>query len=335
MDLVGFLEEREVVRHWHHRATSREQDIQEFVESFIRERDCLVRIDESSSAKRVMCRYVLVAQSVHNSSNGLEVRVFRTPLFSPSTVNSASNTSYADVPDIPQAIAAAVQHPVLGYTPLSEEYVRWSDALKPDIHNIVFTTVDEVKSIFADSSSIGFLVNIGPHYTEPDGPVLRDQTIRASVQKAIEMTSPVRSAALWPLKTMKKENPPTGPISDQVSTSDSPTKTRRRHRYLPLMQWPVQHNTTADVRNQTKIDREQRKRAVVEEVRSLAESTIDRRLFDFCSILRGSKREGSDMVDLKDTRSGIKDMIDFMDKSSLFTEAARQHQSASSMHSGR
>lgn len=48
------------------------------------------------------------------------------------------------------------------------------------------------------------------------------------------------------------------------------------------------------------------------------------KLFDFCSTSGRERGQGSDMIDLRETRSNIKDIVAFMEGSGLFADAAKE-----------
>lgn len=67
---------------------------------------------------------------------------------------------------------------------------------------------------------------------------------------------------------------------------------------------------------------EERRELVQEQVQQLVDGAAQGRLLSFCTTIAALNDEASDMSDLKETRTSIKEIVAFMDGSGLLDEAA-------------
>lgn len=124
---------------------------------------------------------------------------------------------------------------------------------------------------------------------------------------------------MWPLKVTKRTLLASEPAPEL--DNESPVYGGRRAKSLSLIQWPIQ-GLVAPIDNAADVERGERQELVQEQVQQLLSETSEKRMFDFSSSLTASYGT-SDMADLKETRSNIKHIIEFMNDTGLFEEAAR------------
>ncbi|KAK5949095.1 hypothetical protein OHC33_009836 [Knufia fluminis] len=220
---------------------------------------------------------------------------------------------------IPRVLAASVTHSVHDWQPIANGQMTGFEARIPHVHGMVVTAVEEIMASYQSDASIEFLASIGPQRAEPSSPTNLSKEPRSPAQWVMDKASPVRSVVMWPVKVTKRTLMASDPIPDaQDDGHQSPEYRKRRPKSLSVMQWPLQ-SQSAPINIEEDAEREDRRELVMEQVYQLLDGASERRIFNFAF---AEPHETSDMADLKDTRSNIKAIIEYMNGTGLFEEAA-------------
>ncbi|KAK5100229.1 hypothetical protein LTR24_001024 [Lithohypha guttulata] len=313
MDLAEFVEERQAARRGLRTGTIEEEDIHEFMEILIKEEGWSDVMEIPATVGRKKCQHVFMARS-RNQHDGKSIIQLGSQA-QIETLRRRSLPSSTKPARIPRVLAASVANGIRDWLPISNGF----EARMPCVHVVVLTAVDELMASHQSNSSIGFLANIGPQRPESSNLDGISREPRSPARWVMDMTSPIRTVVMWPLKVTKRTLLASEPVLE--ADNESPVCGGRRAKSLSLIQWPI-HGLIAPIDNTADSERGERQELVQEQVQQLLSETSEKRLFDFSSSLTASY-ETSDMADLKETRSNIKHIIGLMNDTGLFEEAAR------------
>ncbi|KAK5327041.1 hypothetical protein LTR70_001783 [Exophiala xenobiotica] len=280
MDLAEFVEERQAARRGLRTGTIEEEDIHEFMEILIKEEGWSDVMEIPATVGRKKCQHVFMARS-RNQHDGKSIIQLGSQA-QIETLRRRSLPSSTKPARIPRVLAASVANGIRDWLPISN-------------------------------------ANIGPQRPESSNLDGISREPRSPARWVMDMTSPIRTVVMWPLKVTKRTLLASEPVLE--ADNESPVCGGRRAKSLSLIQWPI-HGLIAPIDNTADSERGERQELVQEQVQQLLSETSEKRLFDFSSSLTASY-ETSDMADLKETRSNIKHIIGLMNDTGLFEEAAR------------
>jgi len=319
MDLAEFIEERQATRKGLHTGTIEEDDVRDFMEMLLKDKGWSDAMEIPATADSRVCQHVFIARSrgKHGGRPMTQVCHGSQALTESSRRKSLPPTTKSD--RIPQVLAASVANSVQDWQTVSNGQMTGFEARLPHVHDIVLTAVEEIMASHQANSSIGFLANIGPQrqgnsiecdfWSEP----------RSPAQWVFDKTSPIRTVVMWPVKVTKRSLLTSDAVG--VQRNVSPVHEKRRVKSLSLLRWPIQ-GLAVPIGGAADVEREERRVHVHDQVQQLLNEQSPGRLFNFTNSLT-RRHKGSDMADLKETRSNIEAMVAFISSSGLFEEAAR------------
>ena len=319
MDLANFIEDRQATQRGSRTGPVEEEDIRDFMETLIKDEDWSDVMEIPATAGNEVCQHVFVARSRDQDGGQSTVQLYRGPQVQGKAFRRRSLPSSTRSARISRVMAASVANSIQDWLPVSNGQTTGFEVRMPCVHAIVLTAVEEIMASHQSNSSIGFLANIGPQRPELSTPGDDSREPRSPAQWVMDKTSPIKTVVMWPLKVTKRTllTNESAPAPDDHSC----VYEERRAKSLSLTQWPFK-GLVASIDETVDVEKGERQGLVQEQVLQLLSGTSGCRMFNFTSSLTSSYKR-SDMADLKETRNNIKHIVEYINDSGLFEEAAR------------
>ncbi|KAJ9662151.1 hypothetical protein H2198_001502 [Neophaeococcomyces mojaviensis] len=324
MDLTEFIGEKKQMRFSNtSNAHTEKEHIQEFMEMLIRDEGWSDKMDISVSGNKSRCQHVFIVQHRSSSVNGAKELIFHSDTSKVPESCSLSVVSPSTPSSISAAVAASVTH---GIEEWHTDIRSPSDRKLVQIHGVVLAAIEDILRCDQSESHISFLVNVGPSRPNSVGSLFSRKGPISPRKWVADKTSPIKSVVMWPMKQTKKTLSRFDSSSQQNFVIAHPTSFRPRERTvsLPATSWVLQPRSNLQGELASPTDQAERIAMAKEHMQILVELASEKLFFDFTTMARTTMDEASDMVDLRETRSAIKALIDSLDKNGKLAEAARQ-----------
>ena len=325
MDLAEFIEERNLSRRAPP-ATLLEEDVKDFLEMLLEAEALSDDEDSATSSRRPRCQHVLLSQRRKHAGKPT-VTVFSTLARPEASAEKISPAAQRKPLCVASPVAAAVAHPVNDWTSLSDTKTQRFEPRVPFIHNVALVVMQELLSNIDPKANVNFLAVAGPARIELAQSPDSTKDPKTPVQWVFNKASPIKSAFMWPLTaTLKTFHTHENVTSEQgdAQAENHPVE-KRRQKSVPFIPWSVQNLASALEHDKSPDKDTLRMEAARGHIRMLFEAKAEKRLYNFCTTTGKINHDSNDMIDLKETRSNIKEIIAFMDGSGLLEDATNAY----------
>lgn len=297
MDFAEYIEESNLSRRTHPK-TLRESDIHDFLKMLIKDQEWPPTLDFSATEQTKRCHTVVLARQSRYHGRKQDPEAVLGMLTSNSETVKNRNLSVADI------VAATIAQPVEQWISVLQDDKQNFQPQLPKAHNLVLTAVERLTSSVNGRARVAFIASVGTAETEESSPVDTNFGLLSPVFWVQDVASPVKDVVMWPLKATLRQA--SSHIRKKSISASKSSKIATHH----------EHDKHEDTALGAEISI-----ASSSQLSELIDA--DRSLFNFCST-NGRESGGNDMLNLKEARANIREIVAVMEERRLFADAATQ-----------